>query len=71
MGGGMDCRKNVHIEDWGTARENLEKVFRLNRRTVPVAIFFGLVVPFAVYRGIVSEFHKLDEDAGVPLRKFM
>jgi hypothetical protein len=40
----------------GSARENLEKTFRFNRRTLTLATIFGIVVPYVTYRGIVAEF---------------
>lgn len=59
MAGGMEVHKNRYVEDWGTARENLEKTFRFNRRTLPLAIIFGLAVPYVTYRGIVADFVSL------------
>ncbi|CAK9219389.1 unnamed protein product [Sphagnum troendelagicum] len=71
MAGGMEVHKNRYVEDWGTARENLEKTFRFNRRTLTLAIIFGIAVPYVTYRGIVAEFNKQDELAGRPPRKFL
>lgn len=71
MAGGLDVHKNHYIEDYGAKRENLEKVFRFNRRTLALALTFGVAVPYLVYRGCVSEFHKQDEMDGKPYRKFM
>jgi hypothetical protein len=34
MAGGMEVNKNKYIEEWGTARENLEKNFRWTRRNL-------------------------------------
>lgn len=59
MAGGMEVHKNRYVEDWGTARENLEKTFRFNRRTLPLAIIFGIAVPYVTYRGIVADFVSL------------
>ena len=56
MAGGMECQKNKAIEEWGAKREVLEKSFRFNRRTLPLALMFGLALPFLVYNGAVSEF---------------
>ncbi len=56
MAGGMDVHKNRYVEEWAAARENLEKTFRFNRRTLTLATIFGIVVPYVTYRGIVAEF---------------
>lgn len=71
MGGGMETNKNKFIEDWGSARENLEKNFRWTRRNLALVGIFGIVIPVFVYKGIVKEFHMQDEDAGRPYRKFL
>lgn len=56
MGGGMEANKNKFIEDWGSARENLELNFRWTRRNLALVGIFGLAVPILVYKGIVREF---------------
>ncbi|KAJ7531310.1 hypothetical protein O6H91_14G039700 [Diphasiastrum complanatum] len=71
MAGGMEVKKNVHVEEWGAHRENLEKFFRFNRRTIGYGVFFGIAVPLILYKGIVMEFHKQDQDAGRSPRKFL
>ncbi|KAG0615048.1 hypothetical protein M758_5G010400 [Ceratodon purpureus] len=71
MAGGMDLHKNVHIENWGAARENLEKTFRFTRRNITLALIFGIAVPFVTYQGVTGEFHKQDAQAGHPPRKFL
>lgn len=70
MGGGMEAKKNKYIEDWGTARENLEHNFRWSRRNLLLVGIFGIALPVLVYKGIVKEFHMQDEDNGRPYRKF-
>ncbi|KAL8034320.1 hypothetical protein ABFX02_12G020100 [Erythranthe guttata] len=70
MGGGMEMRKNHWIEEWATARENLEHHFRWTRRNLALAGIFGIAVPVLFYKGIVKDFHMQDEDAGRPHRKF-
>ncbi|GER30219.1 neuronal acetylcholine receptor subunit alpha-5 [Striga asiatica] len=70
MGGGMEVNKNRWIEEWSSARENLELNFRWTRRNLALVGIFGLAVPVLVYKGIVREFHMQDEDAGRPYRKF-
>ncbi|KAG6484743.1 uncharacterized protein LOC122012168 [Zingiber officinale] len=71
MGSGMEVNKNKFIEDWRTARENLELNFRWTRRNIAIAGLFGIAVPILLYKGIVREFHMQDEDWGRPPRKFM
>ncbi|WOL14672.1 hypothetical protein Cni_G23453 [Canna indica] len=71
MGGGMEVNKNRFIEDWSSARENLELNFRWTRRNLAIVGLFGIAVPILVYKGIVREFHMQDEDAGRPYRKFL
>lgn len=56
MAGGMSVTKNKYVEDWGTMRENLEKRFKFNRKTLPLAIIFGVTLPILIYRGSVGEF---------------
>ena len=56
MAGGLDVHKNKYVEDWGTARENLEKSFRFTRKNVTLALIFGIAVPFITYKGITGEF---------------
>ena len=56
MGGGMEAHKNNFIEDWSTARENLEHNFRWTRRNLALVGIFGIALPVLVYKGIVREF---------------
>lgn len=56
MGGGMEAHKNKFIEDWSTARENLEYNFRWTRRNLALVGIFGIAVPILIYKGIVREF---------------
>ncbi|KAK4793131.1 hypothetical protein SAY86_023566 [Trapa natans] len=56
MGGGMEAHKNRFIEDWSTARENLEHNFRWTRRNLALVGIFGIAIPVLVYKGIVREF---------------
>ena len=52
----MEAHKNKFIEDWSTARENLEFNFRWTRRNLALVGLFGIAVPVFVYKGIVREF---------------
>ncbi|GLU10526.1 hypothetical protein SLE2022_273200 [Rubroshorea leprosula] len=45
MGGGMEANKNGFIEDWSTARENLEHNFRWTRRNLALVGFVGIAFP--------------------------
>ncbi|WRX26523.1 hypothetical protein QQP08_019010, partial [Theobroma cacao] len=56
MGGGMEANKNRFIEDWSSARENLEHNFRWTRRNFALVGLFGIAIPVLVYKGIVREF---------------
>ncbi|OMO61361.1 hypothetical protein COLO4_33448 [Corchorus olitorius] len=56
MGGGMEANKNKFIEDWSSARENLEHNFRWTRRNLALVGLFGIALPVLVYKGIVREF---------------
>ncbi|EEF49411.1 conserved hypothetical protein [Ricinus communis] len=59
MGGGMEANKNRFIEDWGSARENLEHNFRWTRRNFALVGIFGIALPLLVYKSIVREFIQL------------
>ncbi|KAH0925669.1 hypothetical protein HID58_017925 [Brassica napus] len=56
MGGGMETNKNKFIEDWGSARENLEHNFRWTRRNFALIGIFGIALPILVYKGVVKDF---------------
>ncbi|KAG9140866.1 hypothetical protein Leryth_010403 [Lithospermum erythrorhizon] len=53
----MEANKNKWIEEWGTARENLEHNFRWTRRNFAIIGIFGIAVPVLVYKGIVRELY--------------
>ncbi|KAL5550443.1 hypothetical protein UlMin_000619 [Ulmus minor] len=55
MGGGIWSSAKF-IEDWSSARENLEHNFRWSRRNLALVGLFGIVLPIFVYKGIVCEF---------------
>ena len=52
----METNKNKFIEDWGSARENLEHNFRWTRRNFALIGIFGIALPIIVYKGIVKDF---------------
>lgn len=55
----METNKNKFIEDWGSARENLEHNFRWTRRNFALIGIFGIALPIIVYKGIVKDFVSL------------
>lgn len=57
----MEANKNKFIEDWGTARENLEHNFRWTRRNLAIVGIFGIAIPYLVYKGTVREFVSISE----------
>lgn len=52
----METNKNKFIEDWGSARENLEHNFRWTRRNFALIGIFGIALPILVYKGVVKGF---------------
>lgn len=52
----MGVRKNIHIEDWASRRENLEHVFKYTKGNWARLAVFGIAVPILFYKGICSEF---------------
>jgi len=67
----MDVHQNKYIEEWATKRENIEKVFKFNGRSLSRIALFGVLIPVAIYQVTVAEFHKTDELKGRPLKKLM
>lgn len=55
MAGGMGVRKNVHIENWASFRENCEHVFKFSKSNWARLAVFGIALPVAFYRLIVNE----------------
>jgi hypothetical protein len=51
----MGVLKDAKIENWSTYRENVDLVFRLNKKTVPKMLFWGIAVPVIIYNVIKSE----------------
>ncbi len=52
----MGVRKNIHIENWASYRENCEHFFKFSRANWARFAVFGIIVPVALYKGIVTEF---------------
>lgn len=55
MAGGMGVRKNIHIENWASYRENCEHYFKFSRGNWTRLAIFGFGVPIAAYLAITSE----------------
>ncbi|GBG85728.1 hypothetical protein CBR_g40455 [Chara braunii] len=67
----MEYAKNKFIEDWGAARENMEKTFRFNRRSLGLFLLWGIAVPTLVYKSVTNDMSKMAEAQGKPPRKFL
>ncbi|CAN8064361.1 unnamed protein product [Agarophyton chilense] len=55
MVGGMGVRKNVHIEEWASFRENCEHAFKFSRANWARLAVFGFAVPIGLYVWITKE----------------
>lgn len=55
MAGGMGVRKNVHIEEWASFRENCEHVFKFSKANWARLAVFGIAVPVGLYVWITKE----------------
>lgn len=60
----MGVRKNIHIEDWASRRENLEHVFKYSKGNWARLAVWGVAVPFLFYKGICAEFVSFFFDSG-------
>lgn len=61
MAGGMGVRKNIHIENWASYRENCEHYFKFSRGNWTRLAIFGFGVPIAAYLAITSELVRIFE----------
>jgi len=64
MAGGMSVKKNVHIENWASYRENSEHFIKWNGRTLLKMGVFGVVVPVLLYRAIVFDLSTVEQGRG-------
>lgn len=55
----MGVRKNIHIENWASYRENCEHYFKFSRGNWARLAVFGIAVPIACYMGTVYQFVSL------------
>mmetsp|Transcript_1165 Transcript_1165/g.2176 ORF Transcript_1165/g.2176 Transcript_1165/m.2176 type:complete len:90 (+) Transcript_1165:80-349(+) len=60
--GGFDVKKNVHIENWATMRENINSTFRFTAKNNFAIFVTGALIPYLIYKGILIEFKCLAED---------
>lgn len=51
----LGVKKNVHIEEWASFRENCEHVFQVSLKNLGVFAVAGVGVPYCVYRAIIHE----------------
>lgn len=56
MPGGMGVKKNIHIEEWASFRENCEHVFKFSKANFARLAVFGIAVPVGMYYWITYEF---------------
>jgi len=51
----MAAKKNVHIENWASFRENCEHVFEVSLKNLSIFGVAGVAVPYCIYRTIIDE----------------
>jgi len=51
----MAAKKNVHIENWASFRENCEHVFEVSLKNLSIFGVAGVAVPYCIYRAIIDE----------------
>jgi hypothetical protein len=67
--GDLPAKPNQFVEALGERRENIEREFKWDARTLTnIAVFAGLV-PYLIYRVTVKEFDNADAAAGRPKRE--
>lgn len=64
----LSVHPNKHIEKWLSKREDIDAEFVWNRQTITHVIIGVLVIPTAIYNGLVYYAHKDDEYAERPKR---
>ena len=69
--GDLPVKSNEFIEQLGYRRENIEREFVWDRKTLTKVFVFVGLVPYTIYHLAVKELHLSDEIAGRPPRKFM
>lgn len=51
----MGAKKNVHIENWASFRENCEHVFQVSLKNLGIFAVAGVAVPYGIYQAIINE----------------
>jgi hypothetical protein len=64
----LSVHSNKHVEKWLSKREDIDAEFVWNRETVWHVIIGVIVVPTAIYNGLVWQAHKDDEYGDRPKR---
>lgn len=67
----LSVHPNKHVEKWLSKREDIDAEFVWNRETLTHVIIGVLVIPTAIYNGLVYYAHKDDEYAERPKRNFL
>jgi len=67
----LSVHPNKHVEQWLSKREDIDAEFVWNRQTVWHVIIGVLVIPTAIYNGLVWQAHKDDDAGGRPRRNFL
>lgn len=67
----LSVHSNKHVEKWLSKREDIDAEFVWNRETVWHVIIGVIVVPTAIYNGLVWQAHKDDEYGDRPKRNFL
>eukprot|EP00882_Tetradesmus_deserticola_P001447 GHRQ01001564.1.p2 GENE.GHRQ01001564.1~~GHRQ01001564.1.p2 ORF type:complete len:114 (+),score=22.22 GHRQ01001564.1:254-595(+) len=63
--------KNKYVEQWLSRREDIEREFRWTSKTLRDVVIGVLVIPVAMYNGIVWAAHTDDEYGERPVRDFL
>lgn len=60
----MGAKKNVHIENWASFRENCEHVFQVSLKNLGIFAVAGVAVPYGIYQAIINEQMHKEEGRG-------
>lgn len=67
----LSVHPNKHVEQWLSKREDIDAEFVWNNQTAWHVILGVLVIPTAIYNGLVWQAHKDDEYGDRPKRNFL
>eukprot|EP00877_Chromochloris_zofingiensis_P012758 jgi/Chrzof1/7736/Cz02g34220.t1 len=67
----MYVKKNRYVEQWLDRRENIEREFKWDNRTLTAVLILFVGVPVGLYNALVWSAHQEDEYAGRPPRDFL